>query len=118
MLLPYSVSRACNQRRADESIAHLLASSTRYDRLVPRRLGEVDMKRVVIVGGGLAGLSAGYRLYEQGCYVTVPACPVGRAAGADDQQHAWVTSGDERGFAANTGQRWSSRMRQKRTALR
>jgi protoporphyrinogen/coproporphyrinogen III oxidase len=29
------------------------------------------MKRVVIVGSGLAGLSAGYRLHEQGCHVTV-----------------------------------------------
>src|ERR1700742_3055128 len=29
------------------------------------------MKRVVIVGSGLAGLSAGYRLHEQGCQVTV-----------------------------------------------
>jgi protoporphyrinogen/coproporphyrinogen III oxidase len=29
------------------------------------------MKRVVIVGSGLAGLSAGYRLHEQGCGVTV-----------------------------------------------
>jgi protoporphyrinogen oxidase len=29
------------------------------------------MKRVVIVGSGLAGLSAGFRLHEQGCHVTV-----------------------------------------------
>jgi len=29
------------------------------------------MKRVVIVGSGLAGLSAAYRLHEQGCHVTV-----------------------------------------------
>jgi protoporphyrinogen/coproporphyrinogen III oxidase len=29
------------------------------------------MKRVVIVGSGLAGLSADYRLHEQGCHVTV-----------------------------------------------
>ena len=29
------------------------------------------MKRVVVIGSGLAGLSAGYRLQEQGCHVTV-----------------------------------------------
>jgi protoporphyrinogen/coproporphyrinogen III oxidase len=29
------------------------------------------MKSVVVVGGGLAGLSAGYRLHERGCHVTV-----------------------------------------------
>ena len=29
------------------------------------------MKSVVVVGSGLAGLSAGYRLHEQGCQVTV-----------------------------------------------
>jgi protoporphyrinogen/coproporphyrinogen III oxidase len=29
------------------------------------------MKRVVVVGSGLAGLSAGYRLHERGCRVTV-----------------------------------------------
>jgi oxygen-dependent protoporphyrinogen oxidase len=29
------------------------------------------MKRVVIIGRGLAGLSAGHRLHEQGCHVTV-----------------------------------------------
>jgi hypothetical protein len=53
------VSKARNRRRADEWIAHLLTVSNRYDRLVPERLGEVDMKRVVIVGSGLAGLSTG-----------------------------------------------------------
>lgn len=30
-----------------------------------------EMKHVVVVGGGLAGLSAGFRLQEQGCHVTV-----------------------------------------------
>jgi protoporphyrinogen/coproporphyrinogen III oxidase len=29
------------------------------------------MKRVIVIGSGLAGLSAGYRLHEQGCHVTV-----------------------------------------------
>jgi oxygen-dependent protoporphyrinogen oxidase len=29
------------------------------------------MKRVIVVGSGLAGLSAGYRLHQQGCRVTV-----------------------------------------------
>ena len=29
------------------------------------------MKSVVVVGSGLAGLSAGYRLRDQGCHVTV-----------------------------------------------
>jgi protoporphyrinogen/coproporphyrinogen III oxidase len=53
------------------------------------------MKRVVIVGSGLAGLSAGYRLQEQGCHVTVFET-LGRVGGR-------VLSESEDGFLFDVG---------------
>jgi protoporphyrinogen/coproporphyrinogen III oxidase len=53
------------------------------------------MKRVVIVGSGLAGLSAGYRLHEQGCQVTVFET-LGRVGGR-------VLSESEDGFLFDVG---------------
>ncbi|GBE66227.1 protoporphyrinogen oxidase [Mycobacterium sp. MFM001] len=53
------------------------------------------MKRVVIVGSGLAGLSAGYRLHEQGCHVTVFES-LGRVGGR-------VLSESENGFLFDVG---------------
>ena len=53
------------------------------------------MKRVVIVGSGLAGLSAGYRLQQQGCHVTVFEV-LGRVGGR-------VLSESEDGFLFDVG---------------
>jgi oxygen-dependent protoporphyrinogen oxidase len=55
----------------------------------------VDVKRVVIVGSGLAGLTAGYRLHEKGCHVTVFET-LGRIGGR-------VLSESENGFLFDVG---------------
>jgi oxygen-dependent protoporphyrinogen oxidase len=77
------------------SLLATITFSTGYDCLVARGLWEVDMKRVVIVGSGLAGLSAGYRLHEQGCHVTVFEI-LGRVGGR-------VLSESEDGFLFDVG---------------